>query len=319
MQYRTTTIAQGSVRRSRWKIRAALTWKKLKSSWSIFSESKLAVLGLILIGIFALMAISHPILLRTVWPRSIYDPVMGFDGRMLHPSPPSRQHLLGTDLLGRDVLSMLLAATAPTFTLGLTAAIASAVIGTLFGAVAAYYGNLIDTLLSRLSDVFLLLPAPIMMVIVGSRFREIRPATLGGFYGVIAGIGITAIVMRSHALKVKVLPFIEASRVAGGGSLHIIFNHIMPHMLPLAALQMMITVTGAVVADGFVSFLGLTRYISNWGTIIYNAFSYGSALSSPETQFHVLIPPSLALSLFALAFYLVSRGLHRIADPRLHT
>jgi len=89
-------------------------------------------------------------------------------------------------------------------------------------------------------------------------------------------------------------------------------------MLPLAALQMMVAVTGAVVADGFISFFGLTRVVNNWGTIIYDAFVYASSLGSGETGiWHMLIPAAVCFSLFALGFYLVSRGLHRVAAPRI--
>ncbi len=303
----------------RLRIRARTNWRNFKTGWLEFRQSPLAVLGLIMIFIFALMAIAHPILMKTVWPSGIYDPETGFDMKYMHPITPNKDHLLGTDVLGRDVLSMLLAATTPTFILGLTAALATAVIGTIVGGISAYYGGVVDFILSRISDVFILLPAPILMVIVGSRFRDINPAPLGLIYGVVAGLGVTSLVMRTYALKVKVLPFIQASRLAGGGSLYTVFKHIMPHLLPLAALQMLIAVTGAVVADGFISFLGLTRSISNWGTIIYSALTYGDIVRASTIQWHVMVPPSLALSFFALAFYLVSRGLHRVADPRLRT
>jgi peptide/nickel transport system permease protein len=154
------------------------------------------------------------------------------------------------------------------------------------------------------------------MVIVGMRFREIDPVTLGVIYGVIAGAGAGAIVMRAQALQVVVKPFIDAARIAGGGSRRLMFVHILPHMLPLAALYMMLAVVGAVVADAFISFFGFTRSYLNWGTIIYSSFAYSSYLRG-GAEWHVLIPPSIALSLFAAAFYLVSRGLHEVADPRL--
>ena len=122
--------------------------------------------------------------------------------------------------------------------------------------------------------------------------------------------------MRSYALMVVNKPFIEAARVAGGGSKHIITSHILPHMLPLAALYMMLAVTGAVVADAFVSFFGFSRDYLNWGSIIYSSFIYSSYIGA-GVEWHVLIPPSLALSTFAAAFYFVSRGLHEVADPQL--
>jgi peptide/nickel transport system permease protein len=296
----------------------AVNWRRFRSSWRTFAESRIAVFGLALIVLFGIMSIAHPILRATVWQKGYYDPVTGYDMDLMHPSSPSSRHLLGTDSLGRDVLSMLLSATRPTFVVGIAAALSTAVIATAIGVVSAYYRGAVDGILTHLSDAFLLLPAPILMVIIGMRFREIGPTPLGLIYGLVAGAGGAAIVMRSHALTVMNRPFIEAARIAGGGGRHIMVRHVLPHMLPLAALYMMLAVTGAVVADGFISFWGFSRSYLNWGTIIYSSFVYSSVLAS-GVEWHVLIPPSMALSLFAAAFYFVSRGLHRLADPRLRT
>ena len=232
------------------------------------------------------------------------------------PAPPSSDHLLGTDALGRDVLSRLLAATTPTFGLGLAAALAASVIGTIVGTYAGYYRGSVDSVLSRFSDVALLLPAPILMVIVGTRYRDISPVALGLIYGFLAGLGGTAIMLRSQSLKLRESSFVEASRSSGGGSTHILTHHVISHLMPLAAISALVVVTGAVVADGFISFFGFTCSIRNWGTMIYETFTYDQALSVPEPSWHALIPPALALSLFALAFYLASRGMGRIAYPR---
>lgn len=307
------------VRLARLRIRSQLTWRRLREGWRIYKQSPLGVIGVALIATFGLLAILHPILLATVWPPGIYDPEIGFDGSTINPAPPSSAHLFGTDALGRDVLSQLLAATTPTFLLGLTAALSTAALGTLIGGLAGFYRGRVDSVLSRISDMFLLLPAPILMVIVGTRFRDLGPMQLGLIYGVFAGLGGTAIVMRSLALKLREMPFIEASQTSGGGSMYILFRHVFPHMLPMAALQTMVAVTGAVIADGFISFFGFTREISNWGTMIYNALTYGTSLGLTEPQWNALLPPSMALSLFALGFYLASRGMHRVADPRLRT
>jgi len=308
----------------RLKIRARLSWRRLKGDWNVFSQSGLAVFGLVLIVLFALMAIAHPILMATIWPRAIYDPVTGFDMAVFpHPLPPawveggSRAHLLGTDTLGRDVLSMLLAATTPTFVVGLTAALSTAFVGTLMSVIAAYFRGVPDAVITNLADVFLLFPAPIIMVIVGARFRDLGPVPLGMIYGLVTGAGATVIVMRAHALQVVSKPFMEAAYLAGGGALHIITKHLLPAMLPLAALQMMIAVSGAVVADGFISFFGLTRIVNNWGTLIYDAFVYGGIGGVSTSMWHMLLPAAICFSLFALGFYLVSRGLHRVASPTI--
>jgi peptide/nickel transport system permease protein len=296
--------------------RLRANWRRFRTDWQVFAQNRLAVVGLVLILLFGLMSVAFPILRTTVYQHMRYDPITGYDTELIHPAPPSRLHLLGTDTLGRDVLSMLLAATTPTFIVGISAALTTAIVGTLIGMVSAYRGGVIDTLFTHISDAFLLLPAPIFMVIVGMRFRDIGPVPLGVIYGVIAGAGGAAIVMRAQALQVVVKPFIDAARIAGGGGRRVMLAHVLPHMLPLAALYMMLAVTGAVVADAFIAFFGFTRAYLNWGTIIYLSFAYASYLRG-GVEWHVMIPPSIALSLFAAAFYFVSRGLHEVADPRL--
>jgi peptide/nickel transport system permease protein len=310
--------------------RVVVSRRRFVGSWELFRQDRLAVLGMALILVFGLMTVVYPLLRATAWSGTVYDPKIGFDFTVApHPSPPSWlpqpnnpmhtpnfSHLLGTDTLGHDVLSMLLAGTRPAFSIGLTAALATALVSTALGAIAAYWGGIIDAACMQIADVFLLLPAPLFMVIFGVVFKGLGSVGYGLIYGLVAGLGGAAIVMRSYALSLRNKPFIQASQIAGGGTGHIILRHMVPHMLPLAALYMMISVVGAVVADGFISFFGFSRSYINWGSIIYSAFTNQDAVNSAVT-WNVLVPASLALSLFAAAFYLVARGLHRIADPRL--
>jgi peptide/nickel transport system permease protein len=310
------TLASGAVEGSHPEVH--IFWRRFKMNWSFFSQSRLAVLGLILVIVFGLMAIAYPLLRNTVWSSSVYDPITGFDMKIFpHPTPPGPQHLLGTDTLGRDVLSRLLAATPHSFVIGLTAAVTTAIVGTLLSMAAAYFQGNVDTAITNLADVFLMLPAPVMMVIIGTRFREISPFLLGLFYGVLTGAGGTTLVMRAQAIQIVSKPFMEAAQIAGGGGRHIIFRHLLPSLLPLAALQMMVAVTGAIVADGFISFFGITRTTSNWGTIIYEAFVYAGISGGLDIPWHLILPAAMCFSLFALGFYLISRGLHRVASPEL--
>jgi peptide/nickel transport system permease protein len=284
-------------------------------AWTIFAQNRLAVLGVVLILFYTLMAIAHPILLSTVWPKVIYDPQVGYDLAIYsHPSPPSATHLLGTDTLGRDVLSMLLAATTPTYIMALTAAITTAVVSTSIGLASAYLGGTVDAFLGHLSSLALLIPAPLVMVVIGGTIH-ITPVQFGLMYGLIAGAGGAAIIMRSQALTIVHRQFIEAARVAGGGKLHIILHHLTPNLLPLAAVQMLLTVTGAVFAFGFSAFLGLSRTRLNWGSMIYSGFVY-QGLSATIT-WNLLIPAALAISFFSAAFYFISIGVHEVAEPRL--
>lgn len=311
---RTTPLARLS-NAGRLRLWLTVNWQQFREAWSIFSRNRLAVFGVVLIFVFALMSIAHPILMATVWDRSTYNPVTGYDMRIFpHPSPPGPGHVFGTDTLGRDVLSMLLSATTPTFVLAITAALMTALISTLVGSISAFYRGPIDQVFAHIADLSLLAPAPLVMVIIGGT-GEVGPVEFGLLYGILSGIGGSAIVMRAHALTLMNKPFIEASRVAGGGPVHIIFRHLIPHMLPLAAVHMMLSVVGAVFADGFSAFLGLSRVSLNWGSMIYDSFT-NRAINAAIT-WNVLLPPALAISLFAAAFYFIARGLHEVAEPRL--
>jgi len=290
-------------------------WRRFQNSWRIFAHNRLALIGLGFLVIYILMAVAHPILMRTTWPKGIYDPVVGHDMNVLqNPSPPSRMHPLGTDVLGRDVLSSLMAATAPSLEMAMTAALTAAIIGTLIGAVSAYFRGIIDGFFSQLADLSLLAPAPIVMVIIGFML-DIGPWKFGLLYGLLVGIGGVAIVLRAHALTITNKSFIEAARVAGGGSMHIISRHLIPHMLPLAAVNMLLTVTGAIFANGFIAFLGLSRAQLNWGSMIYDAFTYQQI--NGTIAWNVLLPSAMAISLFAASFYLIAQGLHDVAEPRV--
>lgn len=287
-----------------------------RHAWAQFRRNRLALIGLVIIGVFGLAAVSHPILMGWIWPTGIYDPLTGFDPSVLHPSPPGPGHLLGTDPLGRDVLSQLLSATGPTFVLSVVAAFTTAILATASAALAAYYSSWTDRVLSGVSDALLLLPAPVFMVIIGSDpQRAIGPVLFGLIYGIIAGLGAGAIVVRAQAVRVMVTPFIDAARVAGGGAGRIIVRHVVPHLFPLAALFMMISVVGAVVADGFISFLGQTSVRLSWGTMVAYAITFRNPITG-AVSWNTILPPSIALSLFAAAFYLVSVGLREVADPR---
>jgi peptide/nickel transport system permease protein len=295
-------------RRQRLRLRSSLAWRQFRQSWQVFAQSRLAVVSIVVILLFGLMAISHPILRATIWKANIYDPEVGYDAKVIHPSSPSSTHLLGTDALGRDVLSMLLAGTGSSFAVGVAGALVTALVGVTIGVTSAYYQGTVDAILMHIADAFILLPAPLFMVIIGMRFRDMGPLPLGAVYGVIAGAGGAAVVMRSQAMKVVAQPFVEAARI----------KHVVPHMLPLAALYMMLAVTNAVVADAFISFFGFTRTYLNWGTLVYMSLIYSEQLGT-GVEWHTLLPPGAALTLFASSFYFVSRGLHRIADPRLRS
>ena len=303
-----------NIRRRKFRQGIVQNLRRFRTGMRVYAQNRLAMIGLVLIIIYALMAVAHPILMKTVWIGGIYNPETGYDALYspIHPAPPSIHHLLGTDFMGRDILSRLLFSTQATFVMAILAALTTAATSVLSGALSAYYRGRVDWVLNHLAGAFLLLPAPIMMVILavwtGDAFGAVG---FGVGYGLIVGLGGAAIVMRSQALGLMTRAYIDAARVSGGGAWHIITRHLIPQMLPLASIQMMTAVAGVVIADGFISWVGVGTNWNrlNWGSMIMWAKDFSGVVS-----WHVAIPPALAISLFAAAFYLVSLGLEEIYD-----
>ena len=296
------------------KIRLAL--RGLRESWSIFVESKIGVIGLAVIVVFALMAISHPILMATIWDEATYDPVTGYAyDQTEQPAPPSWKHPLGTDPLGRDVLSQLLSSTSSEFILGIVAAVVTVTIATTIGAVAAYYGGIADTLIMRLADLVVSLPSLSLLIVLSALF-ELNLFMLAILIGVLGGFGGSAIIFKSQALGVTVKPYIEAARVAGGGRFHIILVHIVPNLLPLSFLYMMFAVTGAIFSEAILSYLGLLNIRMSWGIMIHTANTAGYLLGGTK-YWWLIVPAGASITLLCSTFYLVGRALDEVANPRL--
>ena len=313
---RTSSSTDVKTRTPFWRVRLRLAWKNFLSNWKLFTRNPIGVIGLVIIVIFALMAISHHILMRYVWEPRVFDPVIGYDIEIFtHPSPPSARHLLGTDPLGRDILSQLLYGTRFSFILGISSALISVIIATTIGAVSAYYGGFIDMVFMRLADVVTMLPFIAILVVLSALF-EFNGFTLALVYGLLVGFGGQTIVIKSQALGIKVKPFIESARASGGGDWHIILTHMLPNLLPISFLFMMFTVTNAVFAEAALSFFGLLNIRMSWGIMINTAQAAGYLLAGPK-YFHLLLPAGMAITLLCSAFYMVGRALDEIINPRL--
>lgn len=296
--------------------RSRVQFRLLRATWRLLIRNPLGALGLLLIALFAVMAVSHPILMSTVWNRGTYHPFTGFDHDLVpHPTLPSARHVLGTDALGRDVLSQLLYATGPSFGLGLGAGLVAVGMATLVGVTAAYYGGLVDACLMGLTDAFVLMPPQIVLLVVGLLVDMDWPI-LALLYGLFAGLGGMAVIMRSQALSIKVKPYIEAARVAGGSSAYIIRTHFLPNLIPLMLLNVMFTVAGAVLTEALLSFFGRTDIRLSWGTMIW-FIRETFRLSPTGEQWHAILPPGLAIMLFCGAFYMLGRALDEELNPRL--
>ncbi len=313
-----TDHAQITASTSLWRVRLRLASRTVRENWGLFVGTRIGIIGLSIIGLYALLAAAHPVLMSTVWEPSIYDPVVGYAfDEVRQPAPPSTRHLLGTDPLGRDILSQLMFSARSEFLLGMLAATVTVVIGTIVGAAAAYFGGLVDAFLMRLADIMIMMPA-ISVLIVLSALIGVEHLELALIIGILSGFGGTGVVLKSQALSVVVKPYIEAARTSGGGSFHIILVHVVPNLLPLSFLYMMFTVTSAIFSEAVLSFLGLLDVRMSWGLMIHTTESAGYLLQVGEFWW-LIFPASLSITLLCSSFYLVGRSLDEVVNPRLRS
>jgi peptide/nickel transport system permease protein len=298
-----------------WQVRLRLLWRSIKTNVALFAENPIGLVGLAIIILFAILAFIHPILLDTVWDRNIYNPITGYDTSIpFHPSPPSPTHWLGTDPLGRDILSQLMFGTRTAFILGIVAASVTTIIATSVGAISAYYGGLVDTIFMRMADLIIMTPTITILIVLGALIN-LEMIHLAVIIGILSGFGGATIIIKSQALTIKVRTYIEAARVAGGGNGHIILRHIVPNLLPLSFLYMMFTVTTAIAIEAVLSFFGLLNIRMSWGLMIYTTSYSGYLLDI--AKWWLIFPASLAITFLCAAFYLVGRALDEVVNPRL--
>jgi ABC-type dipeptide/oligopeptide/nickel transport system permease subunit len=271
-----------------------------------------AKLGLGILILFTLMAISHPILLRTVWPRWIYDPRSGFDMELHHPSLPSWSHWLGTDAFGKDTFSMLLAGTRPALIAGVIAGLLTAA-SALFVAAASAAWRPADRVLGMVVDAGLYLPVPIVMLMFGAdpQADRLTPLMFGIIFGILTGISSGALVLRSQALPIMTSGYVDAARVAGASKIQLIGRHLIPSLVPIACAYAVLGAVGAIVTQGFLSWLSYTATYNDWGTLVYWAIVTRDFTG--DLLWHVLIAAGAALTLLTLGFHLLSIGFRRAA------
>jgi peptide/nickel transport system permease protein len=166
----------------------------------------------------------------------------------------------------------------------------------------------------RLVNLAIMIPLLPILIVLGA-FMDVGVFEMAIVFGLLFGFGATALVVKSQALSVKVRPYIEAARIAGGGDGHIIFRHMVPNLLPISVLYMMFTVNTAIAYEAILSFFGLTAIRMSWGLMLNTTQHWGYLLRFDT--WWLLLPPSSAISTLCAAFYLAGRALDEVVNPRL--
>jgi peptide/nickel transport system permease protein len=284
------------------------------------SNAKL-VSGLALVGFFILVVVAHPVFSATIWDGefTVYDPFIGYDTQVVHPSGPSADHWLGTDSLGRDVVSMFTYSARYSVVVALAAGISIGLVSLVLGSVAAYRGGWVDAVVTHLSDAMVFLPALLAVYIigVGQPPGQFGALAVGVTFGVLYGLGPATATVRAAALGVMVKPFIDAARLAGAGMGRTITRHLMPHLVPHAAVQAMIGVAGAVTAEAFLAFRSGVGANLGFGYLVFEGLTWGELFAGVlETPWWVMATGAAGITLLAGAFYLIGVGLREVFDPR---
>ncbi len=280
----------------------------LKTNFEVFQRDWMALVGLILLVFFILVAVLAPVI-------APYGPleVIQEDGFWLSNESPSAEYFLGTTNLGRDIFSQLVYGSRTALLVGLSAAVAVAVIGTVVGLVAGYYGGWVDTILMRLADVAFGIPF-LPFIIVLAAFLE------PSIWNVVLAMAAllwrdTARVVRSQVLVIREQAFVSAAKISGAGHLRIIFMYIAPSILPLSFLYGSLAIGWAILTEASVSFLGFgDPDVVSWGFMLQDAF-LSQALS--RGAYHWIIPPGLCIMLTVMAGFFIGRGYEEVIFPRL--
>jgi peptide/nickel transport system permease protein len=218
--------------------------------------------------------------------------------------------LMGTDDLRRDLIIGILWGAPVALFIGLTVSLASIFIGLIYGIIAGYKGRRTDEGLMRINDLFYSLPAlPLLVILSVVIGRSIF--LIAGFLVIFGWVG-TAKIIRSIALQLKNLQYVEAAKLMGESDMKIIFKHIVPQLLPLTLASIAIAVPSAILGEAALSFLGLgDPSIPTWGQILHQA---NSADAAARGLWWWIIPPGLMIALTGLAFALIGNAIESIIN-----
>ena len=282
---------------------------KTRSRWQdfrrTFFSNRLALIGLIIISIFILVAIFAPLV-------APYDPLaQDLEDKF---AGPSLQHPFGQDELGRDILSRVIFGARISLTAGLAAVIISTVVGTIVALFAGYFGGYTDSILMRLMDILLAFPSILLAIVIVS---VLGPSLVNAMLAVgIVFIPQMARVVRSAVISVKERDYIEAERALGAGNTQIIFSGVLPNSTAPLVVQATLTMATAILDIAALSFLGLGARAPTpeWGAMLTDAFKSGFGVF--VTGQHALIFPGVAIALAVLSVNFVGDGLRDALDPR---
>ncbi len=299
-----------------------------QEAWSRLIRNKASVIGMIIISFFVLMTVFAPLIAPE-------DPLHMNAGKRFLPPPffkgqtnikADPRFLLGTDSLGRDVLSRVIYGSRVSMVVGFLPTAIILLLGTTIGMVSGYIGGRLDNLLMRLTDVIYAFPDLLFFIIVMVALREtFIGQLLNGLILLFAALAIVnwvgvARLVRGQVLSLKQKEFIEAARCIGVKDVRIMFRHILPNSLGPLIVSAAFTIPGLIITEAILGYLGIGLrpstdsadfFITSWGVLMLD----GQA--AINTQPFILLVPAICVALIVLAFTFLGDGLRDALDPRM--
>ncbi|MGE3620930.1 MAG: ABC transporter permease [Acidimicrobiia bacterium] len=272
--------------------------------WRRFRRNRLAMVGLVVLALLVLAAIFAPLI-------APYDYDQRTPGASALSPDLFGDHRFGTDVAGYDVFSRVVFGARVSLTIGFLATAIALSIGMLFGSVAGFFGGWIDTVLMRLTDIFLAIPYIVLAIAIATVFGRSQNSIILvlGFTG---WLGVCRIV-RASFLSLKELEYVEAAHALGFSRWRIMFRHILPNALQPIIVYGTIAIGSVILSEAALSFLGVGPQFPTpaWGLMV--AEGAGQITNAP----HLLFFPGMAIFITVLSFVFVGDGLRDALDPKL--
>ena len=268
-----------------------------------FSQNRLALLGLFLVGFIVFLAIFADLLAPFDYDRVYFDRVLLMP--LEHP-----EHFLGTDEVGRDYLSRLIYGARTSMTVSLSVQLIALIIGLPIGALAGYFGGVFDFVISRVIDIMTAFPALLFTILIISVLG-------GGMLTIIVALSITswiviARITRAQILTLREQEYCTAARGIGASEWRILFRHLLPNAMSPILIAISFGIPTAIFAEAGLSFLGLgvNDPIASWGKMV------GTSNAYVRVYWHLALLPTLAIALTMLGFSFLGDGLRDALDPK---
>lgn len=294
--------------------------KKAAEMWDVYSKNRLGMAGLIILTGFIVMAVFADQIMYLFYIIGDWEFAYGpFDvvANRGSPTPPSPEHWLGTDQWGFDLLARVIHGSRVTLIVGFVATLVSMALGAGVGILSGFWGGWRDAVLMRLTDVFLVVPWLVLMIVLAVVLPGGPSVWKVVFVIGITGWSSTARIIRAQVFSVKERAFVERARAIGAGDMHIVRRHVFPNVFPLVFANAVLTVALSILSESTLSFINLgpeSVDVVTWGNMLEDAMS--AAAMKNELYMWVILPGA-CIVLVVLGFTLMGHALDDIFNPKL--